>query len=122
MFTAVLALHILVSILLILVVMIQGGENVDITAAFGGVSQAAFGPRGAVTTLQKATWVLGVIFMVTAVTLAVWATKTPGGSPLRTHTPPASQTAPASTPAKPAPPPTTPATAPAKSAPTTTPK
>jgi len=117
MFTAVLALHILVSILLILAVMIQGGENVDITAAFGGVSQAAFGPRGAVTTLQKATWVLGVIFMVTAVTLAVWATKTPGGSPLRTHTPPASQTAPASTPAKPAPPPTTPATAPAKSAP-----
>ena len=121
MFTAVLALHILVSILLILAVMIQGGENVDITAAFGGVSQAAFGPRGAVTTLQKATWVLGVIFMVTAVTLAVWATKTPGGSPLRTHTPPASQTAPASTPPKSAPP-TTPATAPAKSAPTTPPK
>ncbi len=72
--TAVVALHILVSILLILVILIQGGENVDITAAFGGVSQAAFGPRGAVTTLQKMTWVMAVIFAVTSITLAVWAT------------------------------------------------
>ena len=48
MVTAVLAFHLLVSILLILVILIQGGENVDITAAFGGVSQAAFGPRGTV--------------------------------------------------------------------------
>ncbi len=110
MFTAILTLHILVSILLILLVLIQGGENVDITAAFGGVSQAAFGPRGAVTTFQKATWVLGVVFMVTAVTLAVWSTKSPGGSPLRTRTAPATQTAPASAPASaPAnPPPTVP--------------
>lgn len=108
MFTAILALHILVSILLILLVLIQGGENVDITAAFGGVSQAAFGPRGAVTTFQKATWVLGIIFMITAVTLAVWSTKSPGGSPLRTRSAPAAQTAPATAPAKPAPAPATP--------------
>ncbi len=53
MITAVVILHVLVAILLILIVMIQGGENVDITAAFGGVSQAAFGPRGAVTTAKK---------------------------------------------------------------------
>ncbi len=77
---AVTAIHILVSILLILIVLIQGGENVDITAAFGGVSQAAFGPRGAVTTLQKATWVLAGIFMVTSITLAIWASKHVGGS------------------------------------------
>jgi len=80
--TAVIVLHILVSILLILVVLIQGGENVDITAAFGGGSQTAFGPRGAVTTLQRVTWVLGVIFVVTSVTLAVWATKHSSGSVL----------------------------------------
>ena len=80
MVTAVTAVHVLVSVLLILIVMIQGGENVDITAAFGGVSQAAFGPRGAVTTLQKATWVLAGIFMVTSITLAIWASKHAGGS------------------------------------------
>ncbi len=72
--------HILVSILLILIVLIQGGENVDITAAFGGVSQAAFGPRGAVTTLAKITWGLVVVFVITSITLTVWATKHSTGS------------------------------------------
>ncbi|MBZ5514767.1 MAG: preprotein translocase subunit SecG [Acidobacteriia bacterium] len=77
------AIHVLVSLLLIFIVLIQGGENVDITAAFGGVSQAAFGPRGAITTLQKATWVLAGIFMVTSITLAIWASKSAGGSILQ---------------------------------------
>ena len=104
--TAVLILHILISILLILMVLIQGGENVDITAAFGGVSQAAFGPRGAVTTLAKITWVLAAIFVVTSVTLAVWATRGRGGSILE------------NAPAKTAPAQTTPAQkAPAQTAP-----
>ena len=66
MITAIEALHILSCILLIIVVLLQGGENVDITAAFGGVSQAAFGPRGSVTLLAKATWVLAAIFIVTS--------------------------------------------------------
>ncbi len=106
MVTAVLILHILASILLILIVMIQGGENVDITAAFGGVSQAAFGPRGAVTTLAKITWVLGAIFVVTSVTLAVWATRGRGGSILDTapgKTAPAQTTPAQKAPAQPAP-------------------
>jgi preprotein translocase subunit SecG len=68
-------LHVLIAILIIVVVLIQGGENVDIAAAFGGVSQAAFGPRGAVTTLAKITWVLAALFMATSVSLAIWATK-----------------------------------------------
>ncbi len=80
MLAAVAVLHVVVSILLILMVLIQGGENVDITAAFGGVSQAAFGPRGAISTLAKITWVLATIFMATSVTLAVWATKHTSGS------------------------------------------
>ncbi len=106
MVTAVLVLHILVSVLLILIVLIQGGENVDITAAFGGVSQAAFGPRGAVTTLAKITWVLAAFFMTTAITLAIWASK-PGGSSVLEASP--AKTAPTNpapanpTPANPAP-------------------
>jgi preprotein translocase subunit SecG len=80
MIVAVTALHILISILLILLVLIQGGENVDITAAFGGVSQAAFGPRGAVSTMAKITWGLGAIFMATSITLSVWATRHTSGS------------------------------------------
>ncbi len=83
----VVAAHILVSLFIILVVLIQGGENVDITAAFGGVSQAAFGPRGTVSTLAKITWVLGAIFIVTSVTLSVWATKGGTSSVLQKSTP-----------------------------------
>ena len=102
MVTAVWALHILVTVLLVLIVLIQGGENVDITAAFGGVSQAAFGPRGTVTTLAKATWVLGFIFVCTSITLSVWATKKGTGSVLQ------------NAPTKSAPAPKAPAPAPAK--------
>lgn len=97
---AVTALQVISSILLIVVVLIQGGENVDMAAAFGGSSQAAFGPRGAVTTLAKITWVLGFIFMATSITLAIWATKATSNSvmqnaPAQTHTTPAVPIAPA---------------------------
>lgn len=90
--TVVVVLHILVSILLILIILIQGGENVDITAAFGGVSQAAFGPRGAVTTLQKISWALAIIFAATSMSLAIYATRHTSGSVLENSSP--AQTAP----------------------------
>ncbi|MFZ0964173.1 MAG: preprotein translocase subunit SecG [Terriglobia bacterium] len=80
MITLVEVLHVLICLLLIGAVLLQGGENVDITAAFGGTSQAAFGPRGAVTLLAKITWVLGALFIVTSVTLAVHASRTSGAS------------------------------------------
>jgi preprotein translocase subunit SecG len=100
---AVTILHALVSVLLILIVLIQGGENVDITAAFGGVSQAAFGPRGAVSTLAKITWVLAGIFMVTSITLSIMASRDSSGSVIRPAAKPA-RTAPATPgPATPAP-------------------
>ena len=82
MITLVVILHILVSILLVVVVLLQGGENVDIASAFGGPSQTAVGPRGSVTLLAKVTWVLGVIFIMTSITLAVHATNSAGGSVL----------------------------------------
>jgi preprotein translocase subunit SecG len=103
MIIAVTALHILVSILLILLVLIQGGENVDITAAFGGVSQAAFGPRGAVSTMAKLTWALGAIFMATSITLSVWATRHTSGSILEYAPKQAAPTSKAPAPKAPAP-------------------
>ncbi len=95
---AVTIVHAMVSILLILIVLIQGGENVDITAAFGGVSQAAFGPRGAVSTLAKITWVLAGLFMATSITLSIMASKDSSGSVIRPAAKPA-----ATIPATPAP-------------------
>lgn len=80
MITLVTILHVLVCILLIVAVLLQGGENVDITAAFGGTSQAAFGPRGSVTLLAKITWVLAAIFIATSITLTVHASRVSGSS------------------------------------------
>ncbi|HUU12287.1 MAG TPA: preprotein translocase subunit SecG [Terriglobia bacterium] len=99
--TAVTVLHIVVCTLLLLIVMIQGGENVDITAAFGGTSQAAFGPRGAVTTFAKITWVLAAMFVATSIALAVLATRHSGSSILEKS--PASSAPAQSTPAQQAP-------------------
>jgi preprotein translocase subunit SecG len=71
--------HILVSIFLIVVVLLQSGNAGDISAAFGGQgSQAAFGPRGAATALSKATTASAVIFMLTSVTLSIHAIKHEG--------------------------------------------
>lgn len=106
---AVTIVHALVSILLILIVLIQGGEGVDISAAFGGVSQAAFGPRGAVSTMAKATWVLAGIFMATFITLSIMASRDSTGSVIKPK--PAATTPAPATPAPAAP--ATPAPAPA---------
>jgi preprotein translocase subunit SecG len=94
-------IHVLTSILLIVAVMLQGGENVDIAAAFGGVSQAAFGPRGSVTLLAKITWGLAAVFIVLSVTLAIHASRATSGSVLEQA--PIKSAAPASTPARPMP-------------------
>jgi preprotein translocase subunit SecG len=95
-------IQIVTCVLLIGSVLLQGGENVDITAAFGGVSQAAFGPRGSVTLLAKITWGLAVIFIVTSMTLAIHASRSSSGSVLE-HAP--VKSAPISAPVK-SPPPT----------------
>lgn len=71
--------HIVVCLFLIIVVLLQSGKAGDISAAFGGQgSQAAFGPRGAATTLTRATTVAAVLFMLTSVTLSINAIKHEG--------------------------------------------
>src|ERR1700756_1142081 len=105
--------HILVCFFLIIVVLLQSGKSGDIAAAFGGMgSQTAFSPRGAATALSKATTWSAVLFMVTSVTLSIFAVKrpTPGAgsvlsgvkqttskpaTPAPAPAPPASQPAPA---------------------------
>jgi preprotein translocase subunit SecG len=71
--------HIIVCLFLIVVVLLQSGKAGDISAAFGGQgSQAAFGPRGAATTLSRATTLCAVLFMLTSVTLSINAIKHEG--------------------------------------------
>jgi preprotein translocase subunit SecG len=68
--------HVFVCLFLIVVVLLQSGKAGDISAAFGGQgSQAAFGPRGAATTLSRATTACAVLFMLTSITLSINAIK-----------------------------------------------
>jgi preprotein translocase subunit SecG len=70
------AVHILVCAFLILVVLLQSGQSGDIAAAFGGMgSQTAFGTRTAATMLTKATTYAAIIFMITSITLSVFAAR-----------------------------------------------
>src|SRR5436305_13450205 len=72
-------IHIFVCFFLIIVVLLQSGKSGDIAAAFGGMgSQTAFGPRGAATALSRATTWSAIIFMVTSITLSVYAYRRSG--------------------------------------------
>ena len=73
--------HVIVCFFLIIVVLLQSGKSGDIAAAFGGMgSQTAFGPRGAATALSKATTWSTVIFMVTSITLSIFAARRTGSA------------------------------------------
>ncbi len=69
---AIYTLHIVVSVFLIFVILLQPGKG-DAMAAFGGGGGGAntvFGGRGSVTFLSKVTTVCAIIFMFTSLTLA----------------------------------------------------
>src|SRR3972149_2586299 len=70
MHTAITVLHILVSIFLVIVVLLQVGKGATIGSSFGGTSsQALFGSSGPVTFLNKITIACAVIFMLTSLYL-----------------------------------------------------
>jgi preprotein translocase subunit SecG len=65
-------LHVIISLFLILVVLVQQGKGADLAGAFGGGgSQTAFGARGATTLLHKLTTAFFILFVITSLTLAV---------------------------------------------------
>jgi preprotein translocase subunit SecG len=92
-------LHIVISLFLILVVLVQQGKGADLAGAFGGGgSQTAFGARGATTLLHKLTTAFFILFVITSMTLAVMETR-PRSSLMNDAKTPV-KAAPAKTPAK----------------------
>lgn len=100
--------HIIVSIGLILVVLLQQGKGAEIGAVFGGSSSTIFGSSGAGNFLTRLTTGMAVVFMVTSLTLGYFAGQRPSATifdertpvtqpltaPQSTATDPATQTAP----------------------------
>ncbi len=88
--------YVIVCLLLLVVVLLQQGKGGDIAAAFGGSgSQAAFGARAGATVLTRATTVLGTLFMVGAMVLAILGQRGPSSVVSGVTAPPAAE-APAS--------------------------
>src|SRR5437899_5640993 len=71
--------HILVCLFLIVEVLLRSGKAADLAGAFGGMgSQTAFGPRGSATLLSKATTISAILFMLTSMSLSIFATRGAG--------------------------------------------
>jgi preprotein translocase subunit SecG len=66
-------LHVIISILLVAIVLMQKSKGDGLSGAFGGggALTASFGNRGAATLLSKLTTVFAVLFMVTSFLLAI---------------------------------------------------
>ncbi len=65
-------LHILISVCLIMVVLLQSAKGEGLAGAFGGgsgITGAVFGGRGAATFLSKATSVLAIAFFISSIAL-----------------------------------------------------
>ncbi|MCZ6879224.1 MAG: preprotein translocase subunit SecG [Acidobacteria bacterium] len=79
----VVSFHIIASLVLILVVLLQSGKAGDLASTFGSSgSQTAFGARGAATMLTKATTFCAIIFMLTSLSLAIMFTRGSSGTVL----------------------------------------
>ena len=72
-------LYVLACLLLLLVVLLQQGKGGGMASAFGGGgSQTAFGARAGASVLTRATTVLGILFMIGALALAIMGSRGSG--------------------------------------------
>jgi len=79
MYAFLLALHMVVCLCLVAVILVQSGKGGGLAGgAFGGATQTVFGGRGATDFITRATVVLGVLFFVTSLSLALMTTRGPG--------------------------------------------
>jgi preprotein translocase subunit SecG len=97
--TLLLIVHVIVSMALILIVLLQTGKGAEMGASFGGSNQTVFGSQGATTFLSKVTTAAAVLFMLTSLSLAYLASQRRSSVmkdvPVSTETPVAGEAAPA---------------------------
>jgi preprotein translocase subunit SecG len=70
--TLITVIHVTVAIFMVLVVLVQGGHQGGMGAAFGGGNtQGMFGATGATSFLGKLTYGAAMIFMITSISLTL---------------------------------------------------
>lgn len=80
MIIAVTILHVIVSVGLILVVLLQTGKGAEIGAVFGGSSSTIFGSSGAGNFLTRLTTAMAIVFMMTSLALGYFAGRKPSAT------------------------------------------
>ena len=76
MHTAIIVLHVICTLFLILVILLQTGKGAAMGSGFGaGSSQTMFGSSGAGNFLTKMTTAIATLFMITSLTLATISSK-----------------------------------------------
>jgi len=88
-------IHVIVSIGLILVVLLQTGKGAEVGAVFGGSSATIFGSSGAGNFLTKLTSGMAIVFMMTSLTLGYFAGHKPSATIFDDRTPVTAPAAPA---------------------------
>jgi len=95
MIIAVTIIHVIVSIGLILVVLLQTGKGAEVGAVFGGSSATIFGSSGAGNFLTRLTTGMAIVFMITSLTLGYFAGRKPTATIFDNRTPVSEPRAPA---------------------------
>src|ERR1700692_3548794 len=100
-------IHVIVCLFLIAVVLLQSGKSGDLAGAFGGQgSQTAFVPRVSALVFSRAPTLSAIIFMLTSITLSIYAARRTGPTSVFSGVKPAQtkSQSPSTTPAPAAPP------------------
>lgn len=79
--TIILAIHLVISVLLVGLILIQHGKGADAGAAAlggggGGASSSLFGSQGSASFLSRSSSILATLFFISSLTLAYFAGKT----------------------------------------------
>ena len=81
-------IHVIVSVFLIIVILLQPGQSGDLGSVFGGgTSESVFGSAGAVPFLAKVTRLLAVVFLLSSLTLGYISVRSIGSSVIQDKAP-----------------------------------
>ena len=94
MIIAITIVHVIVSVGLILVVLLQTGKGAEVGAVFGGSSSTIFGSSGAGNFLTRLTTGMAIVFMITSLTLGYFAGRKPSATIFDNRAPAADPRAP----------------------------